>query len=73
MPSTRQGRAHHAQSWVQAVNVGKAITLGMQGQKHKDENKFVYWNLAYWQERMVRVLIKLDRQERERQEWLERQ
>lgn len=55
------------------MNVGKAITLAMQDQKRKDKNKFVYWNLAYWQERMMRVLIKLDRQERERQEWLERQ
>ena len=51
---------------VPTMNVGKAITLGMQDQKRKDENKFVYWNLAYWQERMIRALIKLDRQERER-------
>lgn len=50
---------------VPTMNVGKAITLGMQDQKRKDENKFAYWRLAYWQERMMRVLIKLDRQERE--------
>jgi len=47
------------------MNVGKAITRSMQAQKRKDENKFLYWNLAYWQERMMRVMIKLDRQEQE--------
>ena len=47
------------------MDVGQAVTRSMQDQKYKDEGKLISWNYAYWMERMMRVLIRLERHEEE--------